>query len=437
MALALNDVMEKKSSLDFKNQAFINGNYINSVTGKTFESISPVDGSVITSVAECDIEDINKAVKAARDVFEKGSWSRMAPSKRKKILFNFADLMKKNILELGLLETLNMGKPITRATGDIAACINCTKWYAEAIDKLYDDVAPTSDNLIATITKEPLGVVGAVTPWNFPLLMACWKFAPALATGNSFILKPAEQSPLSALRVAELAMEAGIPEGVFNVVPGYGPTAGKALGTHMDVDKLGFTGSTEVGRYFLSYAGESNMKRVSLECGGKSPNIIFADAPDLDHAAKMAADGMFGNSGQVCDEGANVITGGDQVLQDSGGYYVSPTVFKDVQNSMTVAKEEIFGPVLCAIDFENEDEALQIANDTHYGLNAMIWSNDLNKVHKLAKRIKSGKVLINSLSDGDMSLPHGGYKQSGSGRDKSLEALGQYTQTKLTLIEVK
>ncbi len=470
MALALNDVMEKKSSLDFKNQAFINGNYTNSVTGKTFESISPVDGSVITSVAECDIEDINKAVKAARDVFEKGSWSRMAPSKRKKILFNFADLMKKNILELGLLETLNMGKPITRATGDIAACINCTKWYAEAIDKLYDDVAPTSDNLIATITKEPLGVVGAVTPWNFPLLMACWKFAPALATGNSFILKPAEQSPLSALRVAELAMEAGIPEGVFNVVPGYGPTAGKALGTHMDVDKLGFTGSTEVGRYFLSYAGESNMKRVSLECGGKSPNIIFADAPDLDHAAKMAADGMFGNSGQVCDapsrlllqksikdeflekvvsysqpwmldkgksEGANVITGGDQVLQDSGGYYVSPTVFKDVQNSMTVAKEEIFGPVLCAIDFENEDEALQIANDTHYGLNAMIWSNDLNKVHKLAKRIKSGKVLINSLSDGDMSLPHGGYKQSGSGRDKSLEALGQYTQTKLTLIEVK
>ena len=246
MALALNDVMEKKSSLDFKNQAFINGNYINSVTGKTFESISPVDGSIITSVSECDVEDINIAVKAARDVFEKGSWSRMAPSKRKKILFNFADLMKKNILELGLLETLNMGKPITRATGDIAACINCTKWYAEAIDKLYDDVAPTSDNLIATITKEPLGVVGAVTPWNFPLLMACWKFAPALATGNSFILKPAEQSPLSALRVAELAMEAGIPEGVFNVVPGYGPTAGKALGTHMDVDKLGFTGSTEV-----------------------------------------------------------------------------------------------------------------------------------------------------------------------------------------------
>ena len=496
MALALNDVIEKKSSIDFKTQAFINGNYTNSVTGKTFESISPVDGSLIAKVSECDVEDINNAVKAARAVFEKGSWSRMAPSKRKKILFNFADLMKKNILELGLLETLNMGKPITRATGDIAACINCTKWYAEAIDKLYDDVAPTSDNIIATITKEPLGVVGAVTPWNFPLLMACWKFAPALATGNSFILKPAEQSPLSALRVAELAMEAGIPEGVFNVIPGFGPTAGKALGTHMDVDKLGFTGSTEVGRYFLSYAGESNMKRVSLECGGKSPNIIFADAPDLDHAAKMAADGMFGNSGQVCDapsrllvensikdeflekvvkysepwtpgdpfdpstlmgsivdhtqtkrimdyidtgknEGANVITGGEQVLQETGGCYVNPTVFKDVKNSMKVAKEEIFGPVLCAIDFENEDEALEIANDTNYGLNAMIWSNDLNKVHKLAKRIKSGKVLINSVSDGDMSLPHGGYKQSGFGRDKSLEALGQYTQTKLTLIEIK
>ena len=496
MALAYNDVIDKKNSLDFRTQAFIGGNYVNSTSGKTFESISPVDGKIITNIAECDVEDINKAVIAAREVFEKGSWSRMAPSKRKKILFNFADLMKKNILELGILETLNMGKPITRATGDIAACINCTKWYAEAIDKIYDDVAPTGDNIIATITREPIGVVGAVTPWNYPLLMACWKFAPALATGNSFILKPAEQSPLSALRIAELAVEAGMPEGVFNVVPGFGPTAGKALGMHMDVDKLGFTGSTEVGRYFLSYSGQSNMKRVSLECGGKSPNIIFADAPDLDHAAKMAADGMFGNSGQVCDapsrllieksikdeflekvseyskpwmpddpfkpetlmgsivdktqterildyidtgksEGANVLTGGEQVKQDSGGYYISPTILKDVKNDMKVAKEEIFGPVLCSIDFENEDDALQIANDTSYGLNAIIWSNDLNKVHKLAKRIKSGKVLINSLSDGDMSLPHGGYKQSGFGRDKSLEALDQYTQSKLTLIETR
>ena len=496
MALAYNDVISKKDSLDFRTQAFIGGNYVDSISGKTFESISPVDGKIITNIAECDVEDINKAVIAAREVFEKGSWSRMAPSKRKKILFNFADLMKKNILELGILETLNMGKPITRATGDIAACINCTKWYAEAIDKIYDDVAPTGDNIIATITREPIGVVGAVTPWNYPLLMACWKFAPALATGNSFILKPAEQSPLSALRIAELAVEAGMPEGVFNVVPGFGPTAGKALGMHMDVDKLGFTGSTEVGRYFLSYSGQSNMKRVSLECGGKSPNIIFADAPDLDHAAKMAADGMFGNSGQVCDapsrllieksikdeflekvseyskpwmpddpfkpetlmgsivdktqterildyidtgksEGANVLTGGEQVKQDSGGYYISPTILKDVKNDMKVAKEEIFGPVLCSIDFENEDDALQIANDTSYGLNAIIWSNDLNKVHKLAKRIKSGKVLINSLSDGDMSLPHGGYKQSGFGRDKSLEALDQYTQSKLTLIETR
>ena len=496
MALAYNDVIDKKNSLDFRTQAFIGGNYVDSTSGKTFESISPVDGKIITNIAECDVEDINKAVIAAREVFEKGSWSRMAPSKRKKILFNFADLMKKNILELGILETLNMGKPITRATGDIAACINCTKWYAEAIDKIYDDVAPTGDNIIATITREPIGVVGAVTPWNYPLLMACWKFAPALATGNSFILKPAEQSPLSALRIAELAVEAGMPEGVFNVVPGFGPTAGKALGMHMDVDKLGFTGSTEVGRYFLSYSGQSNMKRVSLECGGKSPNIIFADAPDLDHAAKMAADGMFGNSGQVCDapsrllieksikdeflekvseyskpwmpddpfkpetlmgsivdktqterildyidtgksEGANVLTGGEQVKQDSGGYYISPTILKDVKNDMKVAKEEIFGPVLCSIDFENEDDALQIANETSYGLNAIIWSNDLNKVHKLAKRIKSGKVLINSVSDGDMSLPHGGYKQSGFGRDKSLEALDQYTQSKLTLIETR
>lgn len=496
MALEYNDVIDKKNSIDFKNKAFINGNYIDAVTGKTFESLSPVDGKLITSVSECDVKDINNAVKAARNVFEKGSWSRMAPSKRKKILFNFSDLLKKNILELGILETLNMGKPISDATGDIAACAACTRWYAEAIDKIYDDIAPTNDNLIAMITREPLGVVGAVTPWNYPLLMACWKFAPALATGNSFILKPAEQSPLSALRVAELAMEAGIPEGVFNVVPGFGPTAGKALGMHMDVDKLGFTGSTEVGKFFLSYSGESNMKRVSLECGGKSPNIIFSDAPDLDYAAQMAAEGMFSNSGQVCDapsrllieksikdeflekvvnhskgfmpddpfkpetlmgsivdksqtekilgyidagknEGANILTGGEQVRKDTGGYYITPTVFKDVKNEMKVAKEEIFGPVLCAIDFENADEALQIANDTHYGLNAMIWSNDLNKVHKLAKKIKSGKVLINNLSDGDMSLPHGGFKQSGFGRDKSLEALDQYTQSKLTLIKLK
>ena len=496
MALNYEDVIKTKDSISFKNQAFINGKYVNSLSEKVFEDISPVDGGLVTSVAECDVDDVNDAVKAARYVFEKGSWSRMAPNKRKKILFKFADLIKKNILELGILETIDMGKPISAATGDIAACVACLNWYAEAIDKIYDDVAPTRDNIIAMITKEPLGVVGAVTPWNYPLLMAFWKIAPALATGNSFILKPAEQSPLSALRVSELAMEAGIPEGVFNVVPGFGPTAGKALGMHMDVDKLGFTGSTEVGKLFLKYSGDSNMKRVSLECGGKSPNIIFADAPDLDVAAKQAADGMFFNSGQVCDapsrlliersikdefieklieyskpwmpndpfhpdtsmgsmvdknqasrvldyietgknEGAQIVTGGEQVNKDTGGYYIAPTIFKDVNNSMKIAKDEIFGPVLCAIDFEGEKEALKIANDTDYGLNAIIWSNDLNKVHKIAKRIRSGKILVNSMSDGDMSVPHGGYKQSGFGRDKSLEAMGQYTQTKLTWIELK
>ena len=496
MALVHKEVIKLKNSLSFKNQAFINGNFVDSVSGKVFEDISPVDGNLVTSVAECDIEDVNNAVSAARTVFEKGSWSRMAPNKRKKILFKFANLIKKNILELGILETLDVGKPISAATGDIAACAACLNWYAEAIDKLYDDVAPTRDNIIAMITKEPLGVVGAVTPWNYPLLMAFWKIAPALATGNSFILKPAEQSPLSALRVSELAMEAGIPEGVFNVVPGFGPTAGKALGMHMDVDKLGFTGSTEVGKLCLKYSGESNMKRVSLECGGKSPNIVFADAPDIDLAAKNAADGMFFNSGQVCDapsrlliekpikdefleklieyskpwmpndpfhpdtamgsmvdkaqtarvldyietgktEGAEIIAGGKQVNKDSGGYYIEPTIFKNVNNNMRIAREEIFGPVLSTIEFDGADQALEIANDTDYGLNAMIWSNDLNKVHKIAKRIKSGKVLINSMSDGDMSVPHGGYKQSGFGRDKSLEAMGQYTQTKLTWIELK
>ena len=496
MALAYKEVLDVKDNISFKNQAFINGNFVNSVSNKMFENISPVDGKVVTTVSECDVEDVDIAVKAARNVFEKGSWSRMAPAKRKKILFNFSDLIKKNILQLAILETLDMGKPISLATGDIAACASCLRWYAEAIDKLYDDIAPTRNEIIAMISREPLGVVGAVTPWNYPLLMAFWKIAPALATGNSFILKPAEQSPLSAIRVAELAMEAGIPEGVFNVLPGFGPTAGKGLGCHMDVDKLGFTGSTEVGKLFLQYSGQSNMKRVSLECGGKSPNIIFSDAPDLDFAAQMAAEGMFGNSGQVCDapsrlllhktikdefiekllkhskvwipddpfkpdtlmgtivdetqtkrimsyindgknEGANIIHGGDQARLDTGGFYINPTIFEGVNNNMKIAKEEIFGPVLSIIDFENDEEATSIANDTHYGLNAMIWSNDLNRVHKMAKNIKSGKVLVNSMSDGDMSVPHGGFKQSGFGRDKSLEAMQQYTQTKLTWIELK
>ena len=267
-------------------------------SGKTFDCVSPIDGRVLTKVAECDAEDVNRAVAAARAVFEKGSWSACHPGKRKKVMLKFAELMAKHKDELALLETLDMGKPISAsAGGDIPGAIQAIQWYAEAADKVYDEVAPYRPDSVSLITREPIGVVAAVVPWNYPLMMASWKLGPALATGNSIILKPAEQSPLTALRIAELAAEAGIPDGVLQVLPGFGETAGQALGRHMDVDMVAFTGSTVVGKYFLRYAGESNMKHVSLETGGKSPNIVFADAGDLDHIAKVSADGVFYNAG--------------------------------------------------------------------------------------------------------------------------------------------
>lgn len=496
MDITFDMISNTKKDLKFETRAFIGGKYVASKSGKQFKDISPIDGEIITEIAECDEKDVERAVNSARNCFNKGHWAKEAPSKRKKILANFAELIEKNKVEIALLETLDMGKPITFAIGEVERCVGCINWYAEIIEKIYGKVAPTKYNQIAHITKEPVGVVGAITPWNYPLFMAVWKFAPALAMGNSFILKPAEQSPLSSIRVAELAMEAGIPEGAFNVITGFGEIAGKAIGMHMDIDKVSFTGSTEVGKLILQYAGRSNMKRVSLECGGKSPNIIFSDALDLDYAAKQAVDGMFYNSGQVCDapsrllvekriknkiidkiveyskeylpsdpllpktkmgtivdgeqtkkilfyirtgqeEGANLVMGGGQVNKNSGGYYIEPTIFADVNNKMKIAQDEIFGPVLSIIEFETIQKAIEIANDTRYGLNAMIWTNDLNKAHRVAKKICAGKVLINTMSDSDMSLPHGGFKQSGFGRDKSTEALEQYTNSKMTLIELK
>src|SRR6476661_6435533 len=387
--------------LSFRDKAFICGQFVSSAAGRTFDNISPIDGRVLAKVAAGDAEDIDRAVKAARTAFEAGVWADQAPKARKRVLVKLAELIQKHANELALLETLDMGKPILNArNGDVRAVAECVRWYGEAIDKIYDEVAPTPKTALALITREPLGVVGAVVPWNFPLLMAAWKFAPALAAGNSVVLKPAEQSPLSALRVAELAIEAGIPPGVFNVVPGFGETAGQALGRHLDVDAITFTGSTEVGKLFLKYAGESNMKRVALECGGKTPNIVFADTPDLDTAAQGAADGIFYNSGQVCDaasrlivedkihdvflakvaalamnyapgdpldeqtqmgsmvdatqtkrvlgfiekgkaEGAALTLGGRQVRQETGGFYIEPTIFNRVENRMTIAREEI------------------------------------------------------------------------------------------------
>jgi acyl-CoA reductase-like NAD-dependent aldehyde dehydrogenase len=482
--------------LTFRDKAFIDGKFVDAASGKTFECTSPVDGAVLARIAACDSEDVDRAVKAARTAFEKGVWADQAPKARKRVLVKFADLIQKNANELALLETLDMGKPITFARqGDLRAVAECVRWYGEAIDKLYDEIAPTPKTALGLITREPLGVVGAVVPWNFPLLMAAWKFSPALAAGNSVVLKPAEQSPLSALRIAELAAEAGIPAGAFNVVPGFGETAGQALGRHMDVDAITFTGSTEIGKLFLKYSGESNMKVVSLECGGKTPNIVFADTPDLETAARGAADGIFYNSGQVCDaasrllvedrihdaflskvaalaknytpgdpleektqmgamvdgtqtkrvlnfiakgkeEGAALVLGGKQVRQETGGYYIEPTIFDAVDNRMTIAREEIFGPVLSTIRFKTPEEAVKLANDSSYGLEANLWTNDLTKAHKIARALRAGTVTINSRDGGGIEVPFGGYKQSGFGRDKSLHAMNKYTQLKTTYINL-
>jgi acyl-CoA reductase-like NAD-dependent aldehyde dehydrogenase len=483
------------SQISYRNQAFIAGKFVPAASGKTFDCISPIDGKVLTKVAMSDKEDVDRAVKAARKAFEGGGWSKMAPMARKKFMLKWVALIEKHRDELALLETLDVGKPISDARSvDLGATIRCLQWYAETPDKMYDELAPARPDSISMITREPLGVVGAVVPWNFPLMMAAWKLGPALAMGNSVILKPAEQSPLSALRLAELAAEAGLPEGVLNVLPGHGETAGQALGRHMDVDMIAFTGSTEVGKYFLRYAGESNMKHISLETGGKSPNIIFGDI-DLDRAAKAAAAGVFYNSGQVCSaatrvivqekikdkfldlmskhaeawrpkdpldpktamgamvdesqmnrvlgyidvgrkEGAKIAFGGERVRNNTGGYYIEPTIFADVKNSMRIAQEEIFGPVAATISFRDDEEAVAIANDSIYGLQANVWTRDLVRAHTIARALKAGTVNINNTDGGDITAPFGGYKQSGIGRDKSLHALEKYTQIKHTYIQL-
>ncbi|MFB2648231.1 aldehyde dehydrogenase [Shewanella mangrovisoli] len=482
------------ASLAINGKAYINGEYRDAAAGSTFDCVSPIDGRVLAKVASCDLMDANIAVANAREVFESGVWSKTAPVKRKQVMIRFAELLEENANELALLETLDMGKPIRFSKAvDIAGAARAIRWSGEAVDKLYDELAPTAHNEIGMITREPVGVVAAIVPWNFPLLMACWKLGPALATGNSVILKPSEKSPLTAIRIAELAVQAGIPKGVLNVLPGYGHTVGKALALHMDVDTLVFTGSTKIAKQLMIYAGESNMKRVWLEAGGKSPNIVFNDAPDLKAAAVAAAEAIAFNQGEVCtagsrllvesgvkdqlialiaeeltswqpghpldpatvsgavvdkqqldtilsyikagqDEGASLVHGGQQVLAETGGVYVQPTIFSQVHNKMKIASEEIFGPVLSVIEFNGMEEAIAIANDTIYGLAAGVWTADISKAHKTAKALRSGMVWINHYDGGDMTAPFGGYKQSGNGRDKSMHSFDKYTEIKATWI---
>ena len=490
------DWKSRAANLGFRRQAFIGGKFVDAVAGEVFDCINPATGAVLTQVASCKSEDVDVAVRAARAAFEAGHWSRMAPGDRKAVMLRLADLIRENHVELALLDSLDMGKLVTdAATIDVPGSAHFFQWYAEAIDKIYDEVAPTGRGDLALVRRVPLGVVGAVTPWNFPLDMATWKSAAALAAGNSVILKPAEQSPLSALRLAELAAEAGLPEGVLNVVPGFGETAGKALGLHMDVDCLAFTGSTPVGKMFMQYSGQSNMKQVWPETGGKSPNLIFADCEDLDSAAAMAAFGIFFNQGETCSANsrlyvqreikdafvekmiahaaanqpgdpldpaskmgamvdakqtqsvmrfiangrktANLVAGGNQVTIAGRGLYIEPTIFDDVAHDDTLARDEIFGPVLSIIPFDTEAEAVAMANDSIYGLAASVWTDNLSRAHRVADALFAGTVSVNTVDALSAQTPFGGMKQSGFGRDLSLHSLDKYTALKTTWIKYR
>jgi len=475
--------------LKFEGRAFINGKYVDAVDGKKFETINPATGEKLCRVAKCNHKDVNLAVKVSRKAFNSGVWSRSSPEHRKEVLLKFAELLRETGIENSVLECVDTGKLIADCINEVANDAPMHfQWYGELIDKVFGKVGPTEPSLTSLIVKEPIGVVAGIVPWNFPLMMAVWKMAPALAAGCSIIIKPAEDTPLTAIRVAKIAQEAGIPDGVLNVLPGYGDV-GEALGRHNDIDAVSFTGSTEVGGYFMKYSGESNLKTIGLEMGGKSPFIVLEDAKINDDLIDNAINSAFWNGGQNCsanmrqivhkkvkdefldkvskrvkklkvgdpldiksnmgsmisknhlatvdgfiqsgiDEGAKLLLGG---VSDSNqrGFYAKPTLFDGLKENMKIAQDEIFGPVLGVLTVKNDEEALKIASNSKYGLHASVFTQDINRAFYLAKNLPCGTVSVNTFSEGDIKTPFGGYKQSGSlSRDQGTEALNSYLQTK-------
>ena len=484
-----------RDKITLNTQAFIDGQYCDAAGGAKLENLNPATGEIIGTFAHCGIEDVNRAVAAARRAFNQGVWSRSSPEHRKEVLLKLGDLVEQNQHELAVLESIDAGKTISDCLDEVGSEAPAFfRWYAELADKSFGKIAPTGDDALALIVKEPVGVAGAILPWNFPFLMAVWKIAPALAAGCSIVVKPAEQTPLSTLKLGELITEAGIPPGVVNIVPGLGETAGRAIGLHNDVDTVSFTGSTEVGRMFMRYSGDSNLKSVGLEMGGKSPFIVLDDAPITDDLIEHAAMAAFWNGGQNCSanmrqiiaaplvddfmdkmlkrvaefklgdpldpettigsmitaehkekvlgyinhgetEGAKRLVGGDV---EGPGHFIAPTVFDNVKNDMRIARDEIFGPVLGVISVKTQEEALAIAADTDYGLHATVFTRDIDRAISMARKLPCGTVSVNGFSEGDIKTPFGGYKQSGSmARDNGTEAMEQYLQTKTIWIATK